>query len=98
MGADRAHVVDHINRDTLDCVRSNMRLATVQQNCFNRSTASNSTKAGARAIYKNATGYSVRLSSFGVLYHVKYFDSESAAIQSRDELAKALFGEFSPYV
>ena len=40
LSADDECVIDHINRDSMDCRKSNMRIATQSQNCLNKSIRS----------------------------------------------------------
>lgn len=54
MNAPDGYVVDHINRDTLNCHKSNLRITTQTQNIFNRGHQKNN-KSGNRGIYYNAT-------------------------------------------
>lgn len=48
-------VVDHIDRDTLNCQKSNLRLTTQQMNIFNRGSQRNNT-SGNRGVYLSKTG------------------------------------------
>ena len=43
LGTDISVIVDHINRNTCDCRRENLRIVTAQQNSWNRSLARNNT-------------------------------------------------------
>lgn len=52
LGAKRGEYADHINGDTLDCRRENLRIVTNQQNSFN-STAMKSNKKSSQ--YKGVT-------------------------------------------
>jgi hypothetical protein len=48
-------VVDHIDRNTLNCHKSNLRLVTQQKNIFNRGHQSNNS-SGNRGVYQNKAG------------------------------------------
>lgn len=52
MNAPTGYVVDHIDRNSLNCCKSNLRITTQTQNIFNRGHQSNN-KSGNRGIYLN---------------------------------------------
>lgn len=91
-------MVDHINRNTLDNRRENLRWATAVENARNRSHSSNSTPYSGvdkrnnthtttyRAQVKLATGKQVSLG---------HFPSAEEAALVRDEWTKENFGEFA---
>lgn len=55
---DESMIVDHINRNRLDCRRSNLRIVTAQQNSMNKSLQKNSTTGYAGVVYlKNKKRY-----------------------------------------
>jgi hypothetical protein len=89
-------VVDHINRDTLDCRSCNLRKATVSQNNVNcrKRTGCTSRFKGVGwdrrercwAAFGKRSGKQVRLGRF---------DGETEAAQAYDNFAMANFGEFA---
>lgn len=81
---------DHINGDTLDCRRSNLRVATPQQNSIN------SRQRGARSGFRGVA--STRSNKFRA-YHgatsIGTFDNASDAAKAYDEYMLALYGEYA---
>lgn len=76
--------IDHINRNTMDNHRSNMRYATRSQNRINTSRAESS--LGARNIYQIEDGrYRVRVRRNGQEYYLGTFGTLDEAVAERDE-------------
>ncbi len=94
-------VVDHINGDTLDNRKSNLRAVTREQNNMNR--AANRTRKGqpTTSPYKGVSWDKRRskwVSSIGHNYKpiiLGYFRFAEDAARAYDVKAKALFGEFA---
>jgi hypothetical protein len=88
-------VVDHINHDTLDNRKCNLRVCTRQQNCMNRKVNKNN-KSGYVGVsfynhtkkWRSAIGYKWNKIVLG------YFSTPEEASAAYQEKAKELFGEF----
>lgn len=87
--------VDHINGNTLDCRRSNLRLATGSQNSMNR-IYRRKTKSGVPGITKSHTDgmWNVRVQCEGKRYWIGTFRSIEEAIENRNFWIRAYHGEF----
>lgn len=94
MGARAGEIVDHIDRDPLRCVKSNLRIVTPAQSNMNQG-ANASKKHGVRhkGVYKNRKGatYSAKLRG----KHIGNFRTEEEAARAYDAAALAVFGEYA---
>lgn len=88
--------IDHINGVKWDNRRSNLRLATRQQNKMNGSAYSTS-KTGIRGVQwdKEHSKYRVRIMVSGKYIHLGRFDDIDIARAVYAEAAKEHFGEFA---
>lgn len=97
INAPKGMEVDHINHDSLDCQKHNLRIVTKSQNQMNRRGAQSNSILGKRGIHfdKSRMKYQVRLRLNGKDIHFGRFSSleeaERAAIAGRKEY----FGEFA---
>jgi hypothetical protein len=87
---------DHINRDTLDNQRANLRIATASENARNRRLLRSDNTSGFRGVHVKPDG---RFQSY-IYHHRKrihlgYFVNVRDAIAARDAKAKELHGEFA---
>ena len=97
MEAPHNMFVDHINGNTLDCRKENLRLCTFAQNCQNRKRRSD---ASSKHAYIGVSefppgkfrGYT---KTNGKDNYTKYFDNPKEAAIARDRLVKEAYGEFA---
>lgn len=86
--------VDHINHDTLDNRRNNLRIISNSENQQNRKGATRSSTTGIRGVYwsKKSKKWKVQIKVNKVQIHIGYFNSieeaEHAAIEARSKYMK----------
>lgn len=96
MGEPKGIEVDHKNHQQLDNQRSNLRLATHQQNCFNRQKGKNTS-----SIYKGVSWKAKdkkwwsKIKKNGKCFSLGYFHNQRWAAMAYDITAKDLFGSFA---
>lgn len=81
LGYDGPLDVDHINRDTLDNRKSNLRIVSRTVNCSNN---------GHEGVYKHGKTWRVKLTRYGKIFY-SYgcgFDTKEEAVAYRDEILK----------
>lgn len=87
---------DHINGDTLDNRRMNLRIVTCSQNLANRGkTLSN--KSGFKGVswYKRYNKWIAQVCHKNYRYNLGYYDKAEDAARAYDKKTKELFGEFA---
>lgn len=88
--------VDHINGDTLDNRRSNLRLASHAENQRNRGKcADNSSGYKGVSWQEHAQRWKAKITVDGKQRHLGYFDSAEDAARAYDRAARELHGEFA---
>lgn len=88
--------VDHINGDTLDNRKSNLRLCTHAQNMRNRAMVSTN-KSGFKGVWKHGRGYYATIHSRGKKARIGPFSSPELAAAAYAGAATVLFGEFARF-
>lgn len=90
---EKGEYVDHINGDTLDNRRENLRVATRSQNQANRGKQKNN-KTGYKGVYKTRNGFWSAIKYAKKSYYLGVFDTEEDAYKAYCEKAKELHGAF----
>lgn len=91
-------ICDHINRDSLDCRRKNIRLVTASENNQNRKVFKDKTKSKYKGVYKRQEPRKTWLSTIalqGKVYYLGDFKTEKEAALAYNKKAKELYGEFA---
>jgi hypothetical protein len=88
--------IDHIDNDKLNNNVNNLRWCSQQQNCKNRSLASNNTSGhmGIRFLHQK-NKWQARISNNGVDKHLGYFETKEEAIEARLKAVEKYFGEYA---
>ena len=88
--------VDHINHNTFDNRKVNLRITNNSQNNMNKGLASNNT-SGVKGVNfdKNKNLWIARISAYKVRYHLGGFVNKQDAIRARKEAEEILHGEYS---
>lgn len=95
MKAPENLLVDHINGDTLNNQKSNLRLVTKAQNSMNSSGTKN--RDLPKGVTVNGSGYSATIHVKGIKLHLGQYESPEAASLAYQNAAKLYFKEYSYY-
>ena len=90
---DDARIVDHINRNPMDCRKSNMRIATQAQNCLNKSARSNNT-TGYIGVHKSSGKFQAAIWIAGKDIRLIRCEDRVLCAQMYNHAARLLYGEF----
>ena len=85
---------DHINRDTFDNRKCNLRPCTLSQNMANKQRYKNA-KHKYKGAYPKSGKWQAELRYEGKLYSLGRFNTEEEAAHAYDTKAKELFGAFA---
>jgi hypothetical protein len=87
------YVVDHINRNRLDCRKNNLRITTFKENSINRGTQSNNTSGVTGVSFeKRRNKWESHIKSNGKKKFLGYYDCIEDAIKARKEAEILYFG------
>lgn len=89
-------LVDHINRNRLDCRRKNMRIVTRKENSINRGLQSNNNSGVSGVYFTN--GYWVARLKREETHLIKYFKNKEDAINQRLLWEIEYFGDYAPQI
>ena len=89
--------VDHINRDSLDNRKQNLRICTKSQNQMNsgKEQLGRSSHYKGVSLYKRHNKWMSRIKKRRKEYFLGYYENEIDAAKAYDTKAKELFGEFA---
>jgi hypothetical protein len=86
--------VDHRDRDSLNCRKNNMRLATIQQQSYNRLIKTRKEKLP-KGVYRVGTRFRAQITWMGARTNLGYYDTVEEAETVYKKFAKLFFGEFA---
>jgi len=98
MNAGSFHVVDHINHDTLDNRKCNLRICDARQNSFNRRANRNNTsgfKGVSKSKIRGRETWIAKIRRDGKQIAIGYFDKAEEAARAYDDEAIIVHGEFA---
>ena len=97
MGSPKGMYVDHINGNGLDNRRANIRIATKQQNCWNRKKRRGNCSSRFKGVSLNKkTGkWTASIFCDGQSFYIGLFSDEEAAARAYDAKARELYGEYA---
>lgn len=90
------YLVDHINGDTLDNRKCNLRVVTKAQNSMNSGVNSANTSGyKGVSLFKRTNRWRAYIILNDVNYHIGYFDCKHEAAKAYNKKALELFGEYA---
>src|SRR5262249_49288602 len=98
--AQPGEIIDHADRDTLNCRKSNLRRATRQQNIWNQGPGRGLAR-GKTSRYKGVffvrqiQRFVARITHNGKRLHLGSFQKETEAARAYNAKAKELYGDFA---
>ena len=92
--APKGVMTDHINLNTLDNRRSNLRLATHSDNAHNTRLPRNNT-TGYRGVSKHSNNYVAHINKDNKYHYLGYFSDPKEAALAYNKAAIELHGEFA---
>lgn len=86
--------VDHINGNSLDNRKSNLRVCSKSENMRNRDTPVHN-KCGYKGVHRNGKRWRARITVNGVIIELGYHDSPEDAARAYNLVAPKYHGEFA---
>ena len=95
MNASPGEQVDHINHDTLDNRRCNLRLCSNQENKRNALPQGGMSRFKGVSWHKRHAQWYAHIGLNGKIHYLGHFPDEESAARAYDEAAAEAFGEFA---
>jgi hypothetical protein len=88
--------IDHINHNTFDNKKSNLRIATVSQNAMNRIKGVNNTSGETGVVWvRNRNNWKAEIKLNDKMIYLGSYDSFEDAVKARKKAEEKYFGEYS---
>lgn len=96
-GAQKDSLVDHINHNTLDNRKANLRICSIKENSRNRRRRKQGYTSKYKGVYfcKTKRRYRARIFMDGKSIHLGSFKNEEDAARAYNEAVMIYFGEFA---
>jgi hypothetical protein len=97
LNAEDGQIVDHINRDTLDNRKENLRICTIAQNSRNSKKRKDNFTSNYKGVYWKSQHrkYCAQINFNRKKIHLGYFETEDQAAIAYNIAAVKYFGEFA---
>ena len=94
LGCPGTSVIDHIDGNKLNNSKSNLRVCTPQQNCWNINKGIRAA-SGYRGVYRNGSKWHARIKHNGKVKHLGNFNTPEEAAMTYDVAALEYRGDFA---
>jgi hypothetical protein len=95
MNANKGYIVDHINQDTLDNRKINLRICTQSQNQMNRNKTIKNKTGYKGVIQKGNNKFGVQITLNKKIIHIGYYIDPIDAARAYNSAALKYHGEFA---
>lgn len=97
MKPKKGYFVDHINGDTFDNRRRNLRLLSNAENCRNRTRLNKNNRSGFRGVckWKNSNNWCSQITYNKKVIYLGSFKDKVDAAKAYNDAAKTYFGEYA---
>ena len=97
LGEPKGKIIDHINHNGLDNRRANLRVATRQQNTWNKRKQRGNCSSQYKGVtwLKRVGKWQARIICNGKSIFIGYFDDEEKAARAYDARAAELYGDYA---
>ena len=93
MPPSKKRIIDHINHDTLDNRKSNLRVCTFSQNCWNRKGIGGFSRF--KGVCRSRKQWAAYITFSGARKYLGTFSKETEAAMSYNNAAKKYFGSYA---
>jgi len=91
----RNQVVDHIDHDKSNCLRSNLRVCTQSQNMMNQLKQKGSTSSKYKGVTRYPNKWRASIGYQNRTIHIGYYDSEKEAARAYNNAAIKMFNDYA---